>query len=49
MRARGIPAADGTEMLLQQGAAAFRHWFGVDAPVEVMRRTLREPSGRDAA
>ncbi|MBW3629192.1 MAG: RagB/SusD family nutrient uptake outer membrane protein, partial [Gemmatimonadetes bacterium] len=34
MRVRGIPAADGKEMLIQQGAAAFRHWFGVDAPVE---------------
>jgi shikimate dehydrogenase len=49
MRVRGIPAADGKEMLIQQGAAAFRHWFGVDAPVDVMRATLREPSGRDVS
>ena len=49
MRARGIPAADGKEMLIQQGAAAFRHWFGVDAPVDVMRAALREPPGRDAS
>lgn len=41
MRVRGIPAADGKEMLIQQGAAAFRHWFGVDAPVDVMRAALK--------
>jgi shikimate dehydrogenase len=41
MRACGIPSADGKEMLVQQGAAAFRHWFGVDAPVEVMRAALQ--------
>jgi shikimate dehydrogenase len=40
MRVRGIPAADGKEMLIQQGAAAFRHWFGVDAPVDLMRAAL---------
>jgi shikimate dehydrogenase len=49
MRVRGIPAADGKEMLIQQGAAAFRHWFGVDAPVDVMRAALQEASGRGAS
>ncbi|MBW3552484.1 MAG: shikimate dehydrogenase [Gemmatimonadetes bacterium] len=35
-----VPAADGTEMLLQQGAAAFVRWFDRAAPVEVMRAAL---------
>lgn len=35
-----IPAADGTEMLLHQGAAAFRRWFDQEAPLEVMRGAL---------
>jgi shikimate dehydrogenase len=40
--ARGlrVPAADGTEMLLGQGAAAFARWFGVEAPLEAMRGAL---------
>ena len=42
LRAQGIPAADGTEMLLHQGAAAFRRWWNVDSPIEVMRDSLRE-------
>jgi shikimate dehydrogenase len=40
MRERGIPAADGREMLLQQGAAAFRLWFGKEPPMDVMQRAL---------
>ena len=44
MRARGTPAADGTEMLLQQGAAAFARWFGCEPPVETMRRALERVS-----
>jgi shikimate dehydrogenase len=40
MREHGIPAADGREMLIRQGAAAFRRWFGVDAPLEQMRAAL---------
>ena len=39
-RARGIPAADGGGMLVGQGAAAFRRWWGMEAPVEVMRDAL---------
>jgi len=41
LRERGIAAADGREMLVQQGAAAFERFFpGVDAPVEVMRAAV---------
>jgi shikimate dehydrogenase len=43
MRARGIAAADGKEMLIQQGAAAFRRWWNVDAPLDVMRAALGRP------
>lgn len=39
-RARGIPAADGTDMLLFQGAAAFRLWFGRPADLDAMRAAL---------
>jgi shikimate dehydrogenase len=39
-RAAGIRAADGTEMLLHQGAAAFRRWFGVEPDIGVMRGAL---------
>lgn len=39
-RSLEIPAADGREMLLQQGAAAFRRWWGREAPLEAMRRAL---------
>lgn len=44
MRARGIPAADGKEMLIQQGAAAFRRWWRQDPPLDVMRQALAEAS-----
>lgn len=38
---RGLVAADGREMLLIQGTAAWRHWFpGVGVPTEVMRAAL---------
>ena len=36
----GIPAGDGGEMLLRQGAAAFQRWTGLPAPLEVMERAL---------
>lgn len=40
-RARGLPARDGTEMLLHQGAASFRRWFsGLEPDVDRMRRAL---------
>lgn len=43
-RSRGIPALDGAEMLLQQGMAAFRHWWGQPAPEDVMRVALGRPA-----
>lgn len=39
-RARGLPAADGGEMLVQQGAAAFERWWGREAPLGAMRAAL---------
>ena len=39
-RQRGIPAADGLEMLIQQGAASFRRWFDRDPDVAVMREAV---------
>jgi shikimate dehydrogenase len=39
-RSLGVPAADGTGMLVGQGAAAFRHWFQADPSMEVMRAAL---------
>ena len=42
LRARGIRASDGREVLLGQGVAAFERWFPqLRAPVEVMRAALR--------
>lgn len=39
-RARGIPACDGLTMLIEQGAAAFRDWFGMEAPLSAMRDAI---------
>jgi shikimate dehydrogenase len=36
----GIRAADGREMLLQQGARAYESWFATTAPLDVMRAAL---------
>lgn len=42
LRAAGIVAADGREMLVHQGAAAFARWFpDAPTPVEVMRAAVR--------
>ncbi len=44
--ARGLAAADGREMLLIQGMAAWNWWFpGVEPPEEVMRAALRGTLG----
>ncbi|MBI4410367.1 MAG: shikimate dehydrogenase [Gemmatimonadetes bacterium] len=43
-RSRGMRAADGLEMLIQQGAAAFERWWGMPAPLHAMRAAL--PRGR---
>ena len=41
LRAAGVLAQDGREMLVQQGAAAFRHFFPeADPPMEVMRAAV---------
>jgi len=37
---RGAHIIDGREMLIQQGAAAFKIWLGKDAPLEVMREAM---------
>lgn len=40
-RARGLPAEDGREMLIVQGAAAWQTWWpGIVPPTEVMRAAL---------
>jgi shikimate 5-dehydrogenase len=42
LRERGIQAADGREMLVQQGAAAFARFFPDSAaPTEVMRAAVQ--------
>lgn len=38
----GLPAADGSEMLIFQGAASFEIWTGQTAPVAAMRRGFKE-------
>ena len=40
--ALGIRATDGAEMLVQQAAASFEHWWGEPAPVDVMRAVMNE-------
>lgn len=39
---RGIPATDGGEMLVRQGAVSFERWWDREAPVDVMRRALQD-------
>ncbi len=46
--ALGLPARDGREMLLHQGAAAFRRWWGREAPLDAMRSALEAAAGDDA-
>ena len=41
----GVPATDGGEMLVQQGAVSFERWWGKDAPVDAMRAALEERRG----
>jgi shikimate dehydrogenase len=46
MRSAGVRAADGREVLLRQGAAAFERWFpGRAAPVDIMRAAIRAGLG----
>ena len=39
-RARGLRAANGSEMLIQQAASAFTRWTGVDGMAHVMREAV---------
>lgn len=39
-REKGFRAADGLEMLIEQGALSFRRWFGIEPDREVMRRSV---------
>ena len=43
-RALGCMVIDGREALVRQGAASFRIWTGVEAPVDVMRTSLGLPA-----
>jgi len=36
----GIPAVDGREMLIHQGAVSFERWWGETAPIDTMRLAL---------
>jgi shikimate dehydrogenase len=42
-RERGLRCVDGWDVLVHQGAASFRRWTGMEAPLEVMRRAARDP------
>jgi len=45
-KARGVRAADGMEMLVQQAAVSFERWWGRPAPTDVMRAAIRRSLGR---
>ena len=47
-RRRGLPAVDGLDMLIHQGARAFTLWTGVEAPVAKMRAAVEEEQRRRA-
>jgi shikimate dehydrogenase len=40
VRTRGLPVAEGPDMLLAQAAEAFRLWTGAEPPVRVMRAAM---------
>jgi shikimate dehydrogenase len=42
-RERGLPCADGLEVLVQQGARSFTIWTGREAPVDAMRAAVAGP------
>ncbi len=41
-QARGCKTADGLGMLVGQGVIGLKHWTGIDADADVMRRALRD-------
>lgn len=45
-RLAGARAVSGLEMLVWQGAVAFKHWTGQEAPVEVMRQACLRALGK---
>jgi len=45
-RASGCVVVDGLEVLVRQGAASFRTWTGIDAPLAVMRAAVRPEARR---
>ncbi len=45
-RESGRVASDGLPMLVEQGAAAFKIWFGVEPDREAMWKAVREATGR---
>jgi shikimate dehydrogenase len=44
-RAAGVRVIDGLEVLVAQGAASFRLWTGVSAPLDVMRAAVQSARG----
>jgi len=44
-RSHGLKVISGVEMFINQAVLQFRHFTGVDAPVEVMRRVVMEKLG----
>ncbi len=44
-REAGIAAEDGRGVLVEQGAASFRHFFGVQPPLQVMRAAVDDALG----
>jgi shikimate dehydrogenase len=42
----GVRSTDGTEMLVQQGAASFERWWGRPAPIEAMLASIRRSLAR---
>ena len=42
----GARTVGGLALLLHQGALSFEHWFGIPAPLEVMRQGLEMTNGR---
>jgi shikimate 5-dehydrogenase len=40
-KSQGAKFCDGRELLSQQGAIAFEHWFNVPAPLQIMKKTLQ--------
>jgi shikimate dehydrogenase len=46
-REQGVPALDGLELLVAQGALSLELWTGRPSPLDVMRRAGRSPIGRE--